>query len=121
MAEIALRATKLGKRYRLYDRPSDRVREILSFGRPRHRAFWALQDFDLEVQRGESVGIVGANGAGKSTLLKLLASKLRPTTGAIEVGGRISSILELGTGFHSQLTGRQNARVNALFMGQRPW
>jgi ABC-type polysaccharide/polyol phosphate transport system ATPase subunit len=121
MAEIAVRATKLGKQYRLYARPSDRLRELLSFGTRRHEVFWALKDFDLEVRRGESVGIVGANGAGKSTLLKLLARKLAPTTGAIEVAGRVSSILELGTGFHSQLTGRQNARVNALFLGQRPW
>src|SRR5688572_15251722 len=99
MADAAITARRLGKEYRLYDRPSDRVREIFSLGKPRHRAFWALQEFDLEVRKGESIGIVGANGAGKSTLLKLLASKLRPTTGEIEMHGRVSSILELGTGF----------------------
>src|SRR2546422_583915 len=121
MADFAIQASKLGKRYRLYHRPSDRIREIFSFGAVHHTVFWALQEFELEVRRGESVGIVGPNGAGKSTLLKLLAGKLRPTTGEKRVTGRVSSILELGTGFHPHLTGRQNARVNALFLGQRPW
>ncbi|HZU99568.1 MAG TPA: ABC transporter ATP-binding protein [Planctomycetota bacterium] len=122
MADFAVKARKLGKKYRLYDRPGDRLRELLSFGRASyHHAFWALQDFDLEVRQGECIGVVGANGAGKSTLLKLLAGKLRPTTGECAVNGRVSSILELGTGFHPHLTGRQNARINALFMGQRPW
>jgi ABC-type polysaccharide/polyol phosphate transport system ATPase subunit len=121
MADLAIEAKQLGKRYRLYERPSDRIRELFSFGAPRHKVFWALQGFDLEVRRGESLGIIGPNGAGKSTFLKLLAGKLRPTTGEAKTHGRVSSILELGTGFHPHLTGRQNARVNALFLGQRPW
>ncbi len=117
-----VKARGLGKRYRLYDRPGDRLRELLSPTRRRlHREFWALQDLDLEVQRGECVGLVGSNGAGQSTTLKLLAGKLRPTTGAAEVHGRLSSILELGTGFQPHLTGRQNACVSALFMGLAPW
>lgn len=117
-----VRARGLGKRYRLYERPGDRLRELLSPVRRRyHREFWALQDLDLEVERGECVGLVGSNGAGKSTTLKLLAGKLRPTTGSAEVHGRLSSILELGTGFQPHLTGRQNAFVSSLFMGLAPW
>lgn len=122
LMSVVVRAKGLGKRYRLYDRPSDRLRELLSPTRRRyHREFWALQDLDLEVLRGECVGLVGCNGAGKSTTLKLLAGKLRPTTGTVEVHGRLSSILELGTGFQPHLTGRQNAFVSALFMGLAPW
>jgi ABC-type polysaccharide/polyol phosphate transport system ATPase subunit len=122
MPDVAIRAKGLGKCYPLYSRPRDRLRELLSPTRRKyHRPFWALQDVDLEIARGECIGLVGSNGAGKSTLLKLLAGKLRPTTGELEVKGRISSILELGTGFNPQLTGRQNAFVNGLFMGLRPW
>lgn len=122
MSEPIVRAKGLGKRYRLFERPGDRLKELLSPTRRRyHREFWALQELDLEVSRGECIGLVGANGAGKSTTLKLLAGKLRPTTGSAEVRGRLSSILELGTGFQPHLTGRQNAFVSALFMGLAPW
>ena len=118
----AIRARGLGKSYRLYARPIDRVRELLSPTRTAyHHELWALRDLDLEIAPGTATGLVGVNGAGKSTLLKLVAGKLRPTCGTIEIGGRISAILELGTGFQAHLTGRQNALVNALFLGQRPW
>jgi ABC-type polysaccharide/polyol phosphate transport system ATPase subunit len=122
MPNLAIRAEKLGKRYQLYERSSDRVREALTlWRRTYHRGFWALQDLDLEVSRGECIGLVGPNGAGKSTTLKIIAGKLKPTTGTVTVNGRVSSILELGTGFSPDLSGRQNARVNVLFLGQRPW
>ena len=122
MQAFAIRAKNLGKCYRLYSRPGDRLRELVSPTRKvYHEPFWALQDMSLEVLPGESIGLVGSNGAGKSTTLKLFAGKLRPTTGSVEVGGRLSSILELGTGFQPQLTGRQNARLNSLFMGLLPW
>lgn len=122
MSEAVIRARGLGKSYRLYDRPGDRLRELLSPSRRRwHREFWALQGLDLEVKKGECVGLIGSNGAGKSTTLKLLAGKLVPTTGDVAVTGRLSSILELGTGFQPHLTGRQNAFVSALFRGIPPW
>jgi ABC-type polysaccharide/polyol phosphate transport system ATPase subunit len=122
MTDWAIRTRGLGKLYRLYARPIDRVRELLSPRRSKfHKEVWALRGVDLEIARGTVTGLVGANGAGKSTFLKLAAGKLAPTEGAIEARGRISSILELGTGFQPHLTGRQNALVNSLFLGQRPW
>lgn len=122
MPEIAIQATGLSKVYRLYEHPGDRLRELLSPSRATyHKETWALRGLDLAVKKGESVGLLGANGAGKSTTLKLLAGKLRPTAGTIAVNGRLSSILELGTGFQPHLTGRQNALVNALFLGLLPW
>lgn len=122
MSDWAIRTRNLGKRYALYARPIDRVRELVSLGRRvHHEDVWALRGVDLEIAPGTVTGLVGVNGAGKSTFLKLTAGKLRPTEGTIEAKGRISSILELGTGFQPHLTGRQNALVNSLFLGQRPW
>jgi ABC-type polysaccharide/polyol phosphate transport system ATPase subunit len=120
--EFTIRAKNLGKCYQLYNRSGDRLREILALKRRAyHRPFWALQELDFDIERGECIGLVGPNGAGKSTTLKILAGKLQPTTGTVEVKGRSASILELGTGFHPDLTGRQNAHVNALFLGMRAW
>ena len=122
MTDWAIRTRGLGKRYRLYARPIDRLRELLSPTRASyHKDVWALEDVSVEIARGTVTGLVGKNGAGKSTFLKLAAGKLAATTGTIEAKGRISSILELGTGFQPHLTGRQNALVNSLFLGQRPW
>jgi len=88
--------------------------------RPRHTVFPALQDVSFEVERGETIGVVGQNGAGKSTLLKLLCSVTRPSSGTLEVHGNIASILELGTGFHPEFTGRDNAALNAAILGLSP-
>jgi ABC-type polysaccharide/polyol phosphate transport system ATPase subunit len=122
VTEVVVRAKDLGKCYRLYDRPGDRLREVLSpFRRKLHREVWVLRGVDVEIERGTVTGLVGVNGAGKSTLLKLLAGALAVSEGTLEVCGRVSSILELGTGFQPNLTGRQNVFVNALFMGIRPW
>jgi ABC-type polysaccharide/polyol phosphate transport system ATPase subunit len=122
VTELAVRCAGLSKRYRLYDRPSDRLRELLTFGRRTYgRDFWALRDLALEIPRGCVYGLVGRNGAGKSTALKMLAGRLRPTAGTLVVNGRISCILELGMGLNPNLTGRQNARVLALFLGLDPW
>lgn len=120
--EIAIQVCGLSKVYRLYDRPADRLVELASFGRKkRAREFWALKDVSFEVRKGSNLGIIGPNGAGKSTFLRILAGRLHPSEGKVEVSGRVSGILELGTGLQPTLTGRQNARLNGLFLGLDPW
>ena len=117
--EPAVRAVELSKHYDIYRRPIDRALEILT-GRPRHTVFPALQDVTFDVERGETVGIIGQNGAGKSTLLKLLCGITRQSSGSLETHGTIASILELGTGFHPEFSGRDNAALNAAILGLGP-
>lgn len=104
------------KSYKLYDNPVDRLREWVT-GKPSHTVFPALEPITVEIAKGESIGVIGHNGAGKSTLLKLLCGVTQPTTGEIRVDGTIASILELGTGFHPEFTGRENAALNAAILG----
>jgi lipopolysaccharide transport system ATP-binding protein len=114
--EPAVRASGLTKHYAVYRRPADRLIEILS-RRSRHKTFTALQGVTFAVERGETVGVIGQNGAGKSTLLKLLCGVTTPTSGTLDTQGSIASILELGTGFHPEFTGRDNAGLNAAILG----
>lgn len=114
--ETAVRAADVSKHYDMYRRPADRLIELLT-RRPHHVVFPALESVSFEVAKGETVGIIGQNGAGKSTLLKLLCGVTQPSSGSLETRGTIASILELGTGFHPEFNGRDNAALNAAILG----
>lgn len=108
----------LSKVYHLYDRPVDRLKEVLSLSRRCfHRDHHALNDISLRIQKGDSVGIVGKNGSGKSTLLKIIAGVLSPTGGEVAIRGKISALLELGAGFNPEYTGLENIYLNGTMMG----
>jgi lipopolysaccharide transport system ATP-binding protein len=114
----ALSVRNLSKVYHIYEKPSDRLRQFL-YGQRRtfYKEFWALQDISLEIGRGEAVGVVGRNGGGKSTLLQLIAGTLSPTSGEVGFEGRCAALLELGSGFNPDFTGRENVRLNASILG----
>lgn len=125
-SDIALKIEKLSKCYQIYDSPRDRLKQFILprlyklFGitpRQYHREFWALRDVSFEVRKGETVGIIGRNGSGKSTLLQLVCGTLTPTSGAISVSGRVAALLELGSGFNPEFTGRENVYLNATLLG----
>ncbi|MBR2733495.1 MAG: ATP-binding cassette domain-containing protein, partial [Selenomonadaceae bacterium] len=106
MNDIIIKAEHLSKVYKIYERDIDRLKETFHpFHKRYSKDFFALNDVSFEIRRGENVGLVGKNGAGKSTLLKLITGVLTPTSGTIEVNGRIASLLELGAGFNPELTG----------------
>jgi len=113
-----IRAERLTKRFRVYAHPRDRFKEVLCLGlRSYHSHYTAVREIDLEVRKGETLGIIGQNGSGKSTLLKILARLMLPTEGAVETKGRVSAIIELGTGFHPEFSGRSNVYLTASLMG----
>ena len=117
--EFAVRATKIEKRYKLYERNRDRMLDALGLSgkKERFKFHYALKGVDFEVKKGETVGIIGTNGSGKSTLLKILTGVLTPTSGEVEVNGRISALLELGAGFNMDYNGIENIYLNGTMMG----
>ena len=113
----AIEVDDVSKRFRIYrEKPSSLKQRFLS-GRVRAEDFWALRDVTFDVDEGESLALIGHNGSGKSTLLKVIAGILRPTEGTVRQRGRIAALLELGAGFHPELTGKENVYLNASFLG----
>ena len=108
----------VSKLYRLYRHPSDRIRELMAFpSRKLHQDFWALRDISFNVEKGETLGIVGPNGCGKSTLLQIVCGILQPTIGRVVARGRVAALLELGAGFNPEFTGRENVVLNGEILG----
>lgn len=126
-SEISIQVDNLGKCYHVYKNPRDRLKQFLipslkraigaSSGDPYYREFWALKDVSFEVKRGETVGIVGRNGSGKSTLLQMICGTLTPSSGSVRTSGRVAALLELGSGFNPEFTGRENVYLNGAVLG----
>ena len=114
----AIRVEDVSRVFRLYHERYQTLKErLLHFGNIPYDDFWALRHVDLEIEEGSTIGLIGANGSGKSTLLKCIAGILRPSEGNIQVRGRIAALLELGAGFQSELTGRENIFLNGSILG----
>ena len=126
MSDIAIQVSNLSKCYQIYDSPRDRLKQFVVSRLQRiagkvpkqyFREFWALKDVSFEVKKGETVGIIGRNGSGKSTLLQMICGTLNPTSGSIQTNGRIAALLELGSGFNPEFSGRENVYMNAAVLG----
>lgn len=118
MSDYAIRVKDVSKMYKLYNRNRDRVMDAFGLSKvPRYREHYALNGLSFDVERGETVGIIGTNGAGKSTILKIITGVLNPTSGDVEIDGRISALLELGAGFNQEYTGIENVYLNGTMMG----
>src|ERR1035437_10664841 len=118
LGELLIEARDVSKRFASYHRRATSIKErLVRHEQTESDVFWALKGVDLQVHRGETVGLIGPNGSGKSTLLKVLSGILRPNDGQVKVSGRASSLLELGAGFDGELTGRENIYLNAALLG----
>jgi lipopolysaccharide transport system ATP-binding protein len=126
MTDIAIRVQNLSKCYHIYDAPRDRLKQFvaarlqrLTRQKPKQyfREFWALKDVSFKIKKGETVGIIGRNGSGKSTLLQMICGTLNPSSGNIQTNGRIAALLELGSGFNPEFSGRENVYMNAAVLG----
>ncbi|MBZ2184594.1 MAG: Wzt carbohydrate-binding domain-containing protein [Bryobacter sp.] len=117
-SDSVIRFEQVSKSYAIYERPSDRLRELATLGRlKRHRDFKALDDVSFSVRRGETFCIIGENGSGKSTMLQIIAGILQPSAGIVQVEGRVAALLELGSGFNPEFSGRDNVYLNAAILG----
>jgi lipopolysaccharide transport system ATP-binding protein len=117
-SEIAIKLQGISKCFHIYDKPHHRLMQGLLGGRRQYfKEFWALKDISFEIKKGETVGVIGRNGSGKSTLLQIICGTLTPTTGNMEVNGRVAALLELGAGFNPEFTGRENVYMNASIFG----
>ena len=117
-SEIAISVTGVSKRYEMYSQPQDRLLQFLSRGKRQYfKEFWALRDVTFSVKKGETIGILGRNGSGKSTLLQIIAGTLAPTSGEVRTSGVIAALLELGSGFSPEFTGRENIYLNGSILG----
>ncbi len=116
--EYAIEVNGLGKCYQIYDKPSDRLKQMLVRGRKQYyKEFWALKDVSFKIKKGETVGIIGRNGSGKSTLLQMICGTLNPTGGEVKVNGRVAALLELGAGFNPEFSGVENVYMAASLYG----
>jgi lipopolysaccharide transport system ATP-binding protein len=117
-SNFAIKVEDLSKCYHIYDKPRDRLLQMLLRGKKKYyREFWATKNISFDIKKGETVGIVGKNGSGKSTLLQMICGTLNPTAGSITTNGRIAALLELGSGFNPEFTGRENVYMNAAILG----
>ena len=123
---IAIKVESLSKCYHIYEKPQDRLKQSIyprlqrligKTPKQYFREFWALKDVSFEIKKGETVGIIGRNGSGKSTLLQMICGTLNPSSGSIQTSGRIAALLELGSGFNPEFTGRENVYMNASVLG----
>jgi lipopolysaccharide transport system ATP-binding protein len=116
--DAVIEASGLGKAFKIFNRRRDQFKQLISGNRKEYyREYWAVRNVDLDLRKGESLGIIGKNGSGKSTLLQLICGTLRPTEGQVRVNGKIAALLELGSGFNPDFTGRENVFLNASLMG----
>ena len=116
-SDTSIVINNVSKKFEIFERPSDRLKELLFPYKTYHRDFWALKDINLEINRGETFALIGRNGSGKSTLLQLVVGTLSPTFGWIKYNGLMAALLELGSGFNPNLTGRENVFINGLLLG----
>lgn len=115
---LAIKVEQLGKCYHLYEKPLNRVMDLILPGPgKRYKPFWALRDASFQIESGQTVGIIGRNGSGKSTLLEMICNTLQPSEGSVSIKGRVAALLELGAGFNPEFTGRENVYMNAAIMG----